>query len=121
MFTKPEAPAHLSRIAKDWWAKITTEFDVSDSPGQLLLAKALEAFDRAEQARRTLAKEGIIVRDRFGQLHTHPAVTIERDSMHAMQRALTALDLDLEIAGRPGRKPAGWSKHATSPIRTRTQ
>jgi hypothetical protein len=45
-----------------------------------ILLKALEAFDRAEQARRILKRKGLTYEDRFGQPRTRPEVQIERDS-----------------------------------------
>ena len=73
----------------------------------LLLRAALESFDRCEQARKLLKKEGLVIKDRFGQQKGHPAAAIERDSRLQMVRALRTLNLDLEpLRPGPGR-PSG--------------
>ena len=100
----PNPPPHLSPEAKTWWTRLFEEYDLSDAGAQLLLESALGAFDRWQEARKLLAREGPIMRDRFGQRRTHPAVAIERDSKATMARALKELHLDLEpLNARPGR------------------
>jgi P27 family predicted phage terminase small subunit len=102
----PKAPQHLSKAAKIWWQKLCAEYDLSDSAAQILLESALAEFDRAENARKILAREGAIVRDRFGQRQAHPAVGIARDARGMMIRAFKALCLDLEpLRDGPGRPP----------------
>lgn len=103
---KIKPPAHLSRPSKILWAKICEENDMTDTAGQILLESALSARDRWDEARRLIAREGCITRDRFGQKHAHPAVGIERDSKSTMERAFKALHLDLEpLRDGPGRPP----------------
>ena len=47
----------------------------------LLLARACEQFDLAEEARKTLATEGKFLKDeRKGTLFAHPAVTVMRNA-----------------------------------------
>ncbi|HVW69190.1 MAG TPA: P27 family phage terminase small subunit [Steroidobacteraceae bacterium] len=83
---------------------IREEYDIKDPGGLLILASAVEAFDRMRQAQRRLKREGLTVKDRFGQAKAHPAAVIERDSRAAMLAALKQLNLDLEpLEGRPGR------------------
>jgi P27 family predicted phage terminase small subunit len=102
----PPAPPHLSPEARDWWERILREW-VLDDPSLLLLQAALESFDRMNAARLIVEAEGIVVRDRWGQLRPNPAVLAERDSRTAMCRALKQLGLDLEPLGSIGRPPGG--------------
>lgn len=100
-------PKNLSREAKNLWRKIQNEYAISDEAGLLILATALESFDRMRQAQAILTNEGMTTVDRFGQARAHPAATIERDSRAAMLGALKQLNLDLEpLRDGPGR-PAG--------------
>ncbi len=95
METTPKPPEHLSREAKSWWRKITEEWELGND-ALLVLRGALEAFDRCQQARKLLEKEGLVVLDRFKQQKVHPAATIERDSRLQMVRCWRALNLDVE-------------------------
>ena len=84
------------------------EFDIEDEAGRLLLLSAMRCFDRVEDARSLLAKDGITVTDRWGQVKCHPAVTVERDARSGMLASLKALNLDIEPKrDRPGRPPSG--------------
>jgi phage terminase small subunit len=103
-------PVHLSKQAKTLWSQLCEEYDLDDSAGQVLLASALEEFDKCENARKVLAREGNFVRDRFKQLRPHPALAVIRDSRATMLRCFKALNLDLEpLRDSPGR-PAGSSR-----------
>lgn len=101
----PKTPPDLSAAAKEWWTKLTAEYQLEDAAGLLLLETALQAFDRMHQARELITKHGAVTLDRFDQLRPNPATTIERDSRAAMLGALKALNLDIEPlhdgAGRP--------------------
>jgi P27 family predicted phage terminase small subunit len=102
----PKAPAGLSTEAKKWWRKIVGEWSMDDS-GLMILESALECFDRMRQAQASIAAEGAVVKDRFGQLKQHPAILTERDAKGGLLRHLKALNLDLEpLNPKPGR-PAG--------------
>jgi len=90
---KHTAPAHLSAAAKKLWARLTADFHLDDAAGMLLLQSACEAFDRLQEARRLIDKEGAIVRDRWGQAKSHPACGIERDARGQMHGALRLLKL----------------------------
>ncbi len=100
-----DPPAHLSPEAKGWWARVISGWDLDD-PSLLLLESALELFDRMRQAQRLIKKDGMVVKDRFGQRRPHPACLIERNSKLGMLRHLRELGLDLEpirdTIGRPG-------------------
>lgn len=105
----PKPPAGLSTEAVGWWKRITTEFVFETPDTLLILEAAMRAFDRMEQARAAVDREGLVTVDRFGQLRPHPALLVERDSRTSMCRCLKQLGLDLETvpAGRAGRPAAG--------------
>ena len=101
----PKTPPGLSAAAAAWWKKLSSEYQLEDAAGLLLLETALQAFDRMHQARDLIETHGAVTLDRFDQLRPNPATTIERDSRAAMLAALKALNLDVEplrdAAGRP--------------------
>ncbi len=93
---KPKkAPTHLSREAKSWWRDIVAAYEIDDEGGHLLLATALEAFDRMRGAQAEIKRDGATVLDRFEQRKAHPAIQTERDSRAAMMTALRMLNLDV--------------------------
>lgn len=93
-------PSHLSSDAKAWWAKLVNQYGIGpdDHAFLLLLAKALEAFDRAERCRRQIDEDGEVVRDRFRQLRPHPALAAERDARAAFFQAMKLLRLDIPLS-----------------------
>ncbi len=66
-----------------------------------VLVKALEAFDRAEQARALVTAEGLIVLSRLNEPKAHPAVPIERDSRAQFFAGMKQLGLDVESPTNP--------------------
>ena len=101
----PSPPARLSREARAWWRKISTDFDLDDA-GLLILASALECLDTVREAQEQVKRDGITIKDRFGQLKPHPATLVEANAKAGMLRAFKALNLDLEpLHDGPGRPP----------------
>lgn len=101
----PTPPEHLTEEAKTWWTRYCREYGINDEAGLMMLRAALEAFDRAEEARVILKKEGLVSTDKYGQRKPHPAVGIERDAKKNMLAYLKALNLDVEPILAPGRPP----------------
>lgn len=99
----PKPPRNLSKGAKGWWNKLVSEYTIDDDYGLLLLETALHAFDRMNEASAVLDKDGLSVTDRYGQIKSHPAFTIEKDSRSQMLAALKQLNLDIEPLGKAGR------------------
>jgi phage terminase small subunit len=89
----------LQPNTRRWFASVTDEYDL-EPHHERLLQLAAEAFDRAQEAREMLRKEGAYVEGRYGK-RAHPAVAVERDSRIAFARLLRELDLD----GEPGPDP----------------
>jgi len=95
MTTKHEAPKHLTKESRDWFARIVADYQFESHHFSLLQAAA-ECWDRAQQARALLAKEGICFTDRHGHIRPHPACQIERDNKALFSRLLRELALDIE-------------------------
>jgi phage terminase small subunit len=87
-------PKHLRPASSQWWTQIVSEFDL-DSHHIRLLTKAVEAFDRSEQAREALLKHGLVYQDRFGAPRARPECAIERDSRLAFARLIREIGLDV--------------------------
>jgi P27 family predicted phage terminase small subunit len=94
--TKQKPPTHLSADAKKLWARLFADYELADAAGSLLLQSACEAYDRQQQARKLLAKEGPVIKDRWGQSKPHPAAGIERDARNQLHSALRLLRLEPE-------------------------
>ena len=92
--TGPRPPAHLSKEGKALWRRLNETF-VLENHHLPVLAAALGALDRAEQARKILDAEGLVAADRFGQKKVHPAALVERDNRSLAARLLRELALDV--------------------------
>lgn len=90
-----DAPSHLSLPARRLYAGIRALYEL-EAHDAAILVKALEAWDRAEQARQLIADEGIVITSRLGERKPHPAVGIERDSRTAFLAGMRQLGLDYE-------------------------
>jgi P27 family predicted phage terminase small subunit len=103
---KSKYPKGLSPAARRWWTRLVADFGISDPAGELLLETALRCFDRAEQARAVLDRDGVTATDTRDRPKQHPACAVERDSRAGMLAALRALNLDIQPlrpgVGRPG-------------------
>ena len=71
-----------------------------------LLTLAAEAWDRGQEARQVIGKEGLTYSDRFDAPRARPEVAIERDSRTAFARLMRELDLDAAPPPEPNRPPA---------------
>lgn len=88
-----KAPKHLRADARRMWDRLRADYAIDDSAGLALLQAACEAYQRAQEARERIDKDGAILKDRFKQLKPHPACVIERDARSQMINALRALRL----------------------------
>jgi P27 family predicted phage terminase small subunit len=98
-----KAPKHLRKETQKWFDSVIADFEL-DTSGVKLLTKCCEAFDRSEQAREILLKEGLTFLDSKGSPRSHPANAIERDSRIAFVRLLRDLDISDSTPG-DGRPP----------------
>src|SRR5579859_5336336 len=94
---KPKPPSDLSPDAKKLWRQI---YDVSDmDPAAVVMLDSLcEQWDRVREARKLVAKDGLVIQEKTAAGNTHhranPAVAIERDSMALVVRCWKALGFD---------------------------
>jgi len=102
--TLPKAPTHLKAATATWWSEIVEQYEL-EAHHERLLTAAAEAWDRHEQARAILAKEGLTFQDRFDQPRGRPEIAVERDSRLGFARLLRELGLDIEPPGEIGRPP----------------
>ena len=89
-------PKHLKGAARQLWIRLRADFVVDDGAGLALLQAACEAFQRTQEARAMIDKDGAVILDRWNQAKPHPAVNIERDNRAQMISALRALKLTPE-------------------------
>src|SRR4051812_2709980 len=103
----PRPPAHLSTDSRDLWSKVVATMSehhslgrplriIPPSAGRLaLLTTALEARDRATEARRAIEKDGLTSKtESTGAIHAHPLLRIEKDSLTLFQRCWSSIKLD---------------------------
>ena len=99
-------PKGLSSDAKGLWVRLVEEYEIDDAAGLAILAAGLESFDRANEAKKVLDKEGPIMTDRWGQKKPHPGVGVEIANRAAYLNAIRLLNLDVLDSKRgPGRPP----------------
>ena len=99
-----KGPDYLKEETRKWWEQVYSEYELEDHHVRLLTLAA-EAWDRGQQAREILLKEGLTFTDRFDQPRKRPEVDIERDSRIAFARLVRELNLDIEPPKEPGRPP----------------
>lgn len=90
--TTPKPPKHLSRKMKAFWRSIAAEYCLEDQHINLLTL-ALEAYDRGQEAREILDKEGIVYLDRFNAPKSRPEIMIERDSRLSYARLMREIGI----------------------------
>lgn len=100
---RPLRAPPLSKAAKAWAAKLRVEYGISDAGGLAHLEVAARAWERAQQAAAHLARDGLVVTDRYGTPKPHPCCQIERSARAAIVTALRALRLDMEPSAGMGR------------------
>jgi phage terminase small subunit len=103
MKSQPAAPAFLQPATQDWWTSVVTRWDLEPHHIRLLTLAAI-AWDRHEEARALLARDGLVTATKDGGSRCHPAVKIESECRIAFARLIRELDLDLEappVASRP--------------------
>ena len=89
----------LTAAAQKFATRLRAEWSITDEPGLTLVDLAAQASAELEEARRQVARDGITIRNRFGVLVPHPAITIQGAALRRLLAALKMLDLDLESVG----------------------
>jgi hypothetical protein len=87
-------PAHLEPEEAALFKSIVAEFRVDDIGSLQLLITAMEAHGRCRLAREAVAKDGMMLADRFGTLQPHPLLKTEASARGQYLAALRALNLE---------------------------
>jgi phage terminase small subunit len=82
----------LSDEAATWFGEVLDAFDLEPHDVMLLTAAA-ECWDRLQEARRMLDRDGLVVITGSG-VKAHPACAVERDCRMAFARLVRELALD---------------------------
>jgi hypothetical protein len=98
-------PPHLRPATRDWFASVIADYELEEHHLRLLTL-AGEVWDRGQQAREVLDREGLTYLDRFSAPRARPEIAIERDSRIAFARLVRELALDVETPPEPSRPPA---------------
>ena len=101
-------PEHLSREARRIWKQICNTWELKNSPDALLILRTgLEAFDRLQQARKEIDKDGCTIMCKMAsgesKLQKHPALESEKSAMAGLLQAFRMLGLEFENSGLSGR------------------
>ena len=91
----PDPPAHLSECAARIWRDVGPQY-IRNSGRRALFQSALEALDRADQARLLIAAEGLTsTTEGTGALHVHPAAKVEAEARRQFAKLWSDLGLQL--------------------------
>ena len=80
----------LSAESAALFERLSAEYEITDGAGLSLLRSIGESLDRVAEARKIIARDGLIVETSSGP-KAHPACGIERDSRTAAFSALRLL------------------------------
>ena len=102
-------PKSLSNEAKRIYKQITDTWDMAESPDALLILKTgLEAYDRLQQAKKTLDESGPFIETKTAagepRFLKHPALEAEKNARAGLLQAFRMLGLEFEASGLTGRK-----------------
>ena len=87
-------PRDLSAEAAGLWREITASY-LFGPEGFPILEAALEARDRAREARREIERTGLMFVSKSGTPHLNPLAKVERDAMREFRLAWKQLELDV--------------------------
>jgi phage terminase small subunit len=107
----PEPPPGLSERSQALWRELAAGGRVGSIGRQVMLQAALEALDRATEARRVVQRDGMTTTSPgSGVVHVHPLVKVEAEARRQFGSLWAALGLtwDADVDGRmsgniPGR------------------
>jgi P27 family predicted phage terminase small subunit len=90
-----QPPKHLNARAKRLWKAIQETYSLGPDHEELLL-RTTEAVTRLDAIWETLGKEGLSLKDRFGQPRAHPLLVVETQIRTQLGRLLDQLSLSEE-------------------------
>jgi P27 family predicted phage terminase small subunit len=97
----PKPPDHLRQPTAEWWRSVCESYEL-EGHHERLLTLAAEAYDRGQQAREILDRDGLTVATADGGIKAHPCIGVERDARIAFARLTRELDLDAAPAPDTG-------------------
>jgi phage terminase small subunit len=106
----PKPPTGLSRRSARLWRQVTEEFELSAAELELLRS-GLVALDRADEAARVLASEGLTISDRYGGCKAHPLLDVESRNRTLFSRIVAQLGVKATVetvrrsGGKTGPRP----------------
>jgi P27 family predicted phage terminase small subunit len=100
-----EAPAYLQPTTRAWWESVVSRWDLEEHHVRLLTLAA-ESWDRGQQAREAILRDGLTTETKAGGVRAHPALRVENDCRLTFARLIRELDLDLEAPPMASRPPA---------------
>jgi P27 family predicted phage terminase small subunit len=92
----PEPPAHLSDKSKQLWNSILAQKHFTDNNLAMFQA-ALEAHDRAAEARKEIKDRGMLLTSANGSIHANPCLKVEQDSLTLFVKIFEKLYLHVNI------------------------
>jgi phage terminase small subunit len=110
--TRPRPPAHLQPTTAQWFNEVIAAYQL-ETHHVRLLQMACESWDRCQQAREVLDRDGLTFTDRLGNPRARAECAVERDSRIAFSRLLRELDLDIEPPPPSSRPPSLRSNRRT--------
>lgn len=93
----------LSPGSRHLYRTLTHEYRIADAGGLQVLLSGLRSLDLAAKAEAAIAKDGLTLADRWGQVKAHPLLPVARDHRAAWQAALRNLNLAIGDPPKPGR------------------
>jgi P27 family predicted phage terminase small subunit len=99
------APRHLKAATRRWWLAVVADW-VLEEHHRRLLTLAGEAWDRCQEAREQIRREGLTVATKAGGPRLHPCVRVEQDARLAFARLVRELDLDVQPPSEAKRPPS---------------
>lgn len=102
-------PKHLKESSKIY-EEVTLNHDL-EAQQLATLQVACEAYDRSEEARFIIQKEGITFNDKNGYPKKHPAVAIKESAESLYNRSMRELALDYDTKEPPGKRPVRTKKY----------
>jgi hypothetical protein len=102
--SKVVIPKHLKSETRRWVKSVLDSFEFESWHVKLFILSG-ECWDRITDARETIQRDGMFVKDRYGCLKSHPAIKIEADNKIIFARLIRELGLDLEKGDSSLRPP----------------
>src|SRR5262245_31144364 len=91
----PPAPNHLGEPECQIWKRTFSEYYLATDLAVDDLRTALEAHQRAREAREAIERDGMTVVGRDNQMKPHPLLAVERDARAQWLAAIKQLGIEL--------------------------